>query len=132
MKKVILDQREIERLIYNDLDPMQAYPEKISGALERKAEKKLKERINTLLLEGEFVQENPLPGYALTNYGRVISGKKVPFLKIRATKSDIILVLEDQRINYSEALPNFDYSETLNKLKELKYPIQFVGDFYGE
>lgn len=122
-KKVSLNQNEVERLIYNDLDVMQAYPTYLVED-NKQDQKRLKKRLKELLVEGEFVEctyEDDT--YALTNYGRVIGGKRVPVIALTYSSNDIHAVLNSHRYQYSKELPNFDYELTIKRLKDLNVPL---------
>ena len=118
--KTTLNQHEVERLIYNDLDVMGAYPDHLDDKEEKE---KLKKRLKELLVEGEFVEDEIAPGYVLTNFGRIITGKRKPVLSMQRSNSDIFVHVNARRWVLSEMLPNFDYKETLGRLKELKVPV---------
>jgi len=118
--KTTLNQHEVERLIYNDLDVMAAYPDHLDDKEEKE---KLKKRLKELLVEGEFVEDEIAPGYVLTNFGRIITGKRKPVLSMQRSNSDIFVHVNARRWVLSEMLPNFDYKETLGRLKELKVPV---------
>ena len=118
--KTTLNQHEVERLIYNDLYVMAAYPDHLDDKEEKE---KLKKRLKELLVEGEFVEDEIAPGYVLTNFGRIITGKRKPVLSMQRSNSDIFVHVNARRWVLSEMLPNFDYKETLGRLKELKVPV---------
>ena len=132
MKKLraILNKEEVEYLIYNDLDPLLAYPEYLLGDT-MKHQAKLKERLETLLVEGEFVEgfyEDET--YALTNYGRVIGGKKKAVMTLTHSNRDMYMVLNNNRYLFSEELPNFDLQETIKRLKELKVQLRDGNQYH--
>ena len=122
-KKVSLNQNEVERLIYNDLDVMDAYPTYLVED-NKQDQKRLKKRLKELLVEGEFVEcmyEDDT--YALTNYGRIIGGKRVAIMALTHTNSNIYATINNNRISYSDELPNFEFKETLKRLKDLDVPL---------
>ena len=122
-KKVSLNQNEVERLIYNDLDVMDAYPTYLVED-NKQDQKRLKKRLKDLLVEGEFVEgyyEDDT--YALTNYGRIIGGKRVAIMALTHTNSNIYATINNNRISYSDELPNFEFKETLKRLKDLNVPL---------
>lgn len=122
-RKVSLNQNEVERLIYNDLDVMDAYPTYLVED-NKQDQKRLKKRLKELLVEGEFVEcmyEDDT--YALTNYGRIIGGKRVAIMALTHTNSNIYATINNNRISYSDELPNFEFKETLKRLKDLDVPL---------
>ena len=122
-KKVSLNQNEMEWLIYNDLDPLMGYPKYLIED-NKQDQKRLKKRLKELLLEGEFVEcmyEDDT--YALTNYGRIIGGKRVAIMALTHTNSNIYATINNNRISYSDELPNFEFKETLKRLKDLNVPL---------
>jgi len=121
--KTVLDNEKVEHLIYNDLDVMGAYPEYLVDN-NKKHQEVLQKRLKELLLEGEFVEgyyEDDT--YALTNYGRCIGGKKKAIISLTHSSNNIYMVLSNNRYLYSEELPNFDYEETIKRLKDLNVPL---------
>jgi len=121
--KTVLDNEKVEHLIYNDLDVMDAYPEYLVED-NKKYQKKLQVRLKELLVEGEFVEGTYEDDtYALTNYGRCIGGKRVPIIALTHSSKDIYAVLNNNRYLYSEELPNFDYEETMKRLRDLNVPL---------
>ena len=122
-----LDQYEVERLIYNDLDVMGAYPESLET---KEEEKKLKKRVKELLVEGEFIEDSFKVGYVLTNYGRVIGAYRAPVLKMQYSPKDIFFYANSTRYKLSEMLPNFEYKETLKRLKDLGVNVSKVEAYY--
>jgi len=122
-RKVSLNQNEMEWLIYNDLDPLMGYPKYLIED-NKQDQKRLKKRLKELLLEGEFVEcmyEDDT--YALTNYGRIIGGKRVAIMALTHTNSNIYATINNNRISYSDELPNFEFKETLKRLKDLNVPL---------
>ena len=122
-RKVSLNQNEMEWLIYNDLDPLMGYPKYLVED-NKQDQKRLKKRLKELLVEGEFVEcmyEDDT--YALTNYGRIIGGKRVAIMALTHTNSNIYATINNNRISYSDELPNFEFKETLKRLKDLNVPL---------
>ena len=117
----VLDKWEMERLIYNDLDPLKGYPDYLNDNGEE--EKLLKKRLDKYLVEGEYVEWEPQKGYAMTNFGRVFSGKRTPMIKVARSDKEFFVVLNGSRYKYSEVLPSYDFDETLERLNKLNYPV---------
>lgn len=111
----------MERLIYNDLDPMLGYPECLSDKEEKD---KLKERLERLLVDGEEVLRELAPGYALTNKGRIITGKRKDMLSMAYSSIDIFVFVDAQRYGLADLLPNYNHKEVLKELKELGVPLK--------
>ena len=124
--KVILSQDKVDWLLNNGLDVMDAYPDKLVAS-DNKAKKALKERLKENLLEGEFVESMIDDVYAVTNLGRCFSGKRVAIMKVFYSNTDIFTMAGKKRILLSEHMGNFDYEETMSKLKELNYPLGKAG-----
>lgn len=124
-RRVVLDQREVERLIYNDLNVMNAYPDHFT---DNKAERKLEERLKKILLPGEFVEFNPTQTSALTNRGRLISGKRVAILTGHYSRTEVHYTVEGVRVKLSEHLPNFQMPEIVSELKELGVQLNSIND----
>src|SRR6056300_344917 len=106
-KSAILNKWEMEKLIYNDLDPMLGYPDYLDTSDEEV--KLLNKRLKKYLVEGEYVEWETEEGYAMTNFGRVFSGKRTPMIKVARSEKEFFVMLNGNRYKYSEVLPSYDF-----------------------
>lgn len=119
--KAILDQYEMERLIYNDLDIMKGYPDYLKP---KNNVKVLKERIEELKLPGEKV--SILGGeftndYAITSYGRLVSGKRVSTIAVTydAKKKEHYTFINAQRMYIRDLMEDNNYTYDYDTVQQI-------------
>ena len=130
--KVHLDPYQMEKLIYNDLDPMLGYPEHLHSNEE---EVTLKKILKEELIPGEEVILRPESGYAVTNYGRVFTGKsrrggrEGTVIKVRFGRNNFYFSVNSTRFMLNEILEDFDYNTQMQRYKDLEYPLEKAYDW---
>lgn len=133
--KTVLNQDQMERLIYNDLDPLQGYPDYLAGTED---EDTLKERIEQLRLPGEKL--TVLGGeytktYAISNYGRMISGKRVPQLVVyfNNERKEHYMFLHGKRKYLRQIMEDNNYTYDYDKVQEIGIKNRFkLSEPYGK